>query len=270
MMRVVRELDRLDAGLPARRVDGRSLARKLVALAVATVLVAGFTLVIAHKVWGVTLTGDGLRVPQPLGRPPHIHTGVGTFAFVQTQPDNPSRPVAYDPCRPIEYEVNDTLAPPGAATAVREAVSRISQATGLQFEYVGETDRLPQPDATVFRAEREPALIAWTTPEVVPELQGRTAGVGGSTPRKDEFTGDLEYVTGTVSLDSSDLSAVMRRPNGPAQVRAVVMHELGHLVGLGHVDDPGELMYGDNVGRLDLGPGDREGLALLGSGPCYH
>jgi hypothetical protein len=34
--------------------------------------------------------------------------------------------------------------------------------------------------------------------------------------------------------------------------------------------DPGELMHADNVGRLALGPGDREGLAALGSGRCFH
>jgi hypothetical protein len=41
-------------------------------------------------------------------------------------------------------------------------------------------------------------------------------------------------------------------------------------VGLDHVEDPGELMYADNVGRVTLGPGDRRGLAALGSGQCFH
>lgn len=49
---------------------------------------------------------------------------------------------------------------------------------------------------------------------------------------------------------------------------ADLLHELGHLVGLAHVDEPTELMYDGNVGQLDFGPGDRQGLAVLGNGEC--
>ena len=53
---------------------------------------------------------------------------------------------------------------------------------------------------------------------------------------------------------------------GSAQ--AIVDHELAHVVGLGHVDDSGELMYGHALRRTTYGPGDREGLARLGSVDC--
>ena len=33
---------------------------------------------------------------------------------------------------------------------------------------------------------------------------------------------------------------------------AVLLHELGHLVGLAHVDDRGEIMYADGVTRTTL------------------
>jgi len=49
---------------------------------------------------------------------------------------------------------------------------------------------------------------------------------------------------------------------------AVILHEFGHVLGLAHVDSPGELMYVHNVGRTTYGPGDVEGLRLLGRGPC--
>ena len=39
-------------------------------------------------------------------------------------------------------------------------------------------------------------------------------------------------------------------------------------MGLGHVEDEGELMHVENVGLTTFGPGDREGLARLGSIPC--
>ena len=270
MMRLLRELDRADAGVSPGAVRARSVARRLLAAASVTLLVAAFLFLLAHKLWGVTLTGDGFRLSGPLGRLPEVATGVGTYTFLQHQPGDPDRPVAYDPCRPIEYELNDTLAPPGAAPLVRDAVDGISRATGLQFEYVGTTDRVPDPDARPIGDSREPVLIAWTTPQVVPELENRTAGIGGSRPQRHEFSGDLHYVTGMVALDSPAMHEVLAGPNGPALARAIVLHELGHLVGLGHVKDSNELMHDDNAGRLDLGPGDREGLALLGSGACYR
>ena len=40
------------------------------------------------------------------------------------------------------------------------------------------------------------------------------------------------------------------------------------MVGLDHVDSDDELMYEDNIGQTDLGPGDLEGLAKLGAVDC--
>jgi hypothetical protein len=57
--------------------------------------------------------------------------------------------------------------------------------------------------------------------------------------------------------------------DGRAAARAIVMHELGHLVGLQHVAAPDQLMYERNVGQHDFGSGDREGLRQLGLGPCF-
>ena len=75
-------------------------------------------------------------------------------------------------------------------------------------------------------------------------------------------------MTGSVTLDGPDLAQVLDGPDGEENVRAVIMHEFGHLVGLGHVQEPGELMSERNDGQLDFGPGDREGLARLGSPTC--
>jgi hypothetical protein len=137
-------------------------------------------------------------------------------------------------------------------------------------EPVGTTDDEPGRRPTDRIARAQPALIAWSEPTTVPGLTGRVAGLGGSVAVSDEYTGRMRYVTGTVTLDAPQLTRVLHRPGGPVQVRAIILHELGHLVGLDHVDDPGELMYKDNVGSLDLGPGDREGLAALGAGRCFH
>ena len=81
--------------------------------------------------------------------------------------------------------------------------------------------------------------------------------------------GDRSWlVTGSVVIDGADMAELMDGPNGPDAVRAVILHELGHLVGLDHVDDRDELMYPEHIAQRTFGPGDRAGLAELGSGEC--
>lgn len=269
MNRLLRELDRLDAGHQPRSRRPRDLRRKLTAYTLAIGLALTVSVIFANKQFGVAVSMDGLHRRGPLGIPPGVVTGVGSFQFSMTQPTDPSRPVTYDPCRPIEYEVNDALAPDLGQRLIEDAVATIETATGLDFRYIGTSNRSPSTDSRSPWAGREPVIIGWTTVDAVPELRGRVAGVGGSTAREDGYTGDLEYVTGLVALDAPQLQEILARLDGEAQVRAIVTHEIAHLVGLDHVEDPNELMYSSNIGKYDLGPGDREGLAALGSGRCY-
>ena len=244
------------------------LGRTVLAAFLGIVLVAGGVLSYASKHYGISVGLDGVTRITPLGTPPRVPTGLGTFELMMRQPDDPTRPVTYDPCRPIEYQVNDALAPDGGEQVVSRAVEVVSRATGLVFEYAGPTDRTEPPG--IWGGQRGPVVIAWTTPEAAPALTGPTAGLGGSTARTHRFSGDLEYVTGGVLLDSPAIAEVLGRPGGSRLARALVVHELGHVVGLAHVDDPDELMAEENSGLLTLGPGDREGLALLGSGRCFY
>ncbi len=110
----------------------------------------------------------------------------------------------------------------------------------------------------------QPVLIMWATPEEVPELAGDVAGIGGSSAAG--RPGLVHYVTGRIVLDRDVFAAHVGERTPYAQ--AIIDHELGHVVGLAHVDDPEELMNADNVGQLSYGPGDLQGLARLGAVPC--
>ncbi|GIG30745.1 matrixin family metalloprotease [Cellulomonas marina] len=209
--------------------------------------------------------------PGPLGSPPPVPATGGAHAFLETRPDG--SPVAYDPCRPLHWVVNAVGAPSGADELVAEAVARIAAATGLRFVADGATDEPPAPARPSFQPERygdrwAPVLVAWVTPDDASPLAGDVAGLGGSTAFGLDG-GPLVWVTGQVQLDAPQLAEAWAGPGGRDLVLAVVTHELAHVVGLDHVDDPGQLMYAPTrAGVTDLADGDRAGLAALGTGPC--
>jgi hypothetical protein len=199
-----------------------------------------------------------------------LATESSAFRFGEIQPGT-AEPVAYDPCRPIHVVHNLDGAPAGAESLLAEALDDVGRATGLQFDLEGETDEAPGAAREAFQPDRygdrwAPVLVAWSDDAHVPDLAGETVGVGGSTWVEVDTT--RVYVTGTVVLDAPDLVGVSDRDGGDG-VTAVIRHELGHVVGLDHVDDERELMH--PVGHPDVvgfGPGDLTGLAELGRGQC--
>ena len=242
----------------------------------------------AGTVFGEQTTAEGRPSPRedasdtPLDTPPPRPGPGGQFAFVQMRPDAPDKPVTYDPCRTIRYVVNDAAAPAGADRMLSQAIQATSEATGLVFEDAGTTDEAPDPKREAYQPDRygdqwAPVVIGWTTPDELPSLDGAVAGQGGSawlTVDGVEVDGrrttTSTFVTGMIALDGPQIEMIAREsPQGMAAARAVVQHELGHLVGLQHVDDPTELMNPESTaGVTEFAAGDLLGLNELGRGPC--
>ncbi|WP_163506302.1 peptidase M10A and M12B matrixin and adamalysin [Fodinicola acaciae] len=209
----------------------------------------------------------------PLGHPVARPVASGPYAFTLTQGSD-SRPVAYDPCRPVHFVVNNSRKPAAATASLTAALTRLQAATGLVFRYDGPTTETPVAHRPAYQPGRygsrwAPVLISWSDPAHTAALDGTVIGTGYS----DAYgsPGARRYVTGVVVLDGPQISRLLGTSGGRSRVRAIIEHELGHLVGLAHVHDPHEIMNPDaTITATDYGPGDLRGLALLGSGPCYQ
>lgn len=201
-----------------------------------------------------------------------IPAEIGPHVWLVTEPDG--EPVRWDPCDPIRFVTNSRLAPPGAPEIVAEAMARVTAATGLVFEDAGPSDEAPPPDGARLLRDRarygdgwSPVLISWTDATEVPELAEYAGLARAFSVWADP--GEAIFVSGHVELDAHDASQMLSWGDREYLV-ALVMHELGHLVGLGHVRETSEVMTDDPGGvvALDWGLGDRFGLATLGRGEC--
>jgi hypothetical protein len=207
----------------------------------------------------------------PLGTPRPAPLGGGPHEFVVSQSDG-TTPVSYDPCRPIHYVVRPDNAPPGGEQVVQDAVARVSAVTGLQFVYDGPTDETSAATRRLFQPDRygdrwAPVLVSWQTELENPGFGSDVAGEAGSAPVSVDG-GPMTFVSGVVDLDAAAFAQFLADPDGVPVARAIVLHELGHLIGLGHVSDARQLMYPETSGALDFAAGDLTGLARLGAGPC--
>ena len=197
-------------------------------------------------------------------RSPVAAPDAGSHAFTALQADG-TTPVGYDPCSPIRVAVNPSGAPPGWRELVETAIAHVSGPSGLRFVLVGVTDDRPggiwDP-----KTGYAPVLVSWASTWESAGLDGDIVGTGFSTGIL--AGGRSYYATGEVTLDRDQFQQLTTRPDAHRVLQPILDHEFGHLVGLDHVDDDGELMNHDNVGRTTWGRGDLAGLAALGKLPC--
>lgn len=190
-----------------------------------------------------------------------------SFDFLDYDPVTEG-PIRYNPCEPVHYVINPSRAPEGGVTDIKEGIATVSEETGIEFIYDGLTKEpitLKRPIYQPGRYGRErwaPLLFGWVPKELLLKKNRHALGAGGSAYEKNQ-AGNLVYVSGIVSLNAeAELDPGFDEGETWGDV---VLHELGHVVGLDHVEDVSQVMYAEiTAGPAKWGDGDLAGLAKLG------
>ena len=181
-----------------------------------------------------------------------------------------SSPARWDPCRTIGYRVNARQATSGAILDVKAAFKRLGQATGFTFVYRGTTTGIPQNGGNSWYPANTQIVVAWARPSQSSMLRlfSNAVGVGSAIASGGYMNGDgttvSRIIRGAVVIDSG---RHYRGGFGTGNTRGdIVLHELGHTMGLSHVGSSKQIMYPMVTGGLArLGKGDLGGLERRGA-----
>jgi hypothetical protein len=224
-----------------------------------------------HQVCVWALNTGGIEPDSLLGcRPVGVDRGSpSSYTFMATNADQ--SPVKWNGCQDIHYVTRTATTYAGARDDIDVALAAVRAESGLRFVYDGEVTTVPTINygtGVPVNGRYQPLLIGFTTAAESDMFSGygsSVIGMAGPTYTS-PASGRYVYVSGRVALEKDRLAGMPRR--GASSITEVIMHEVGHAVGLGHVIDPSQLMNPYIVNYEDWGAGDRAGLHALSTPLC--
>ena len=176
----------------------------------------------------------------------------------------------WDPCTVIGWRINAAQATSGALADTKAAFYKLSQATGFTFKYRGTTSGIPQADSNSWMPNDTQIVVAW--------IHKKQSSIFDSIPTADA-AGMPYYLTGYHNGDGTSayriakgsvvIDSTLKLKGGFASgiTRGdVLMHELGHVMGLAHINTTAEMMNPVMTrGAARYGKGDLAGLEQHGA-----
>lgn len=199
-------------------------------------------------------------IPTPT-TPPVIYPDApaGTYKF--TDVDKAGAPIRFEACKVLTWSVGGTDA---EIALTREAMNVLEAATGFSIREVPYDGYRPIVDALpASPTSRTGIVIRWAAEGEISDLSGNVAGI---TQSLWWTLGDRTWRSfSAITIESTN--ELLTRSGGNT-AWPILLHELGHAVGLSHVEDLYQLMYPTTwTGTADnYQQGDLAGLARVGRG----
>jgi hypothetical protein len=182
----------------------------------------------------------------------------------------------WNACASVRYRINLNGYDPSNRQVIEESFDRLSSAMGINFVFAGDSTYMPRVndefeyDLAVANDRAAPydILVALGSEAVTDVVGGGIVGVTYVT--NGLGTSARRLIAATVTIDMGDLSSNPWTPPATSADRAglgpVVLHELAHAVGLGHVEtDRSQLMYPAVTPNVTFANGDQRGLWVNGA-----
>lgn len=172
-------------------------------------------------------------------------------------------PARWNPCAEVTYRVNARRARPTALADLREALRRVTYETGVRFREVGTTAQVP--GAKGFRYDAD-LVVAWSDARTSRHLGGPRAASGGFEYPVEGRGGRPRIRHGFVVVDATVVTKYEPGFGAGVTEGEVLLHELGHVMGLEHADSEYQMMR-PALHTLDAalyGAGDLTGLRRIG------
>lgn len=194
-----------------------------------------------------------------------LHVHPYTPYAIQDESGVPARPYAWAACSTVTYQVSYANAPANAPAVLAHALRVTSAATGLRF--VAASGTAPAggyPSYPALAVSRSlPVVFAWSG---APTLFGLGNVNAVTEPVVDATT---HHYVGAEVLFSTSVNHTFT--TDPAFALNLVLHELGHVLGLADIDNPTQIMNTTLVAGTTVssfGSGDLAGFAALGYHRC--
>jgi hypothetical protein len=212
--------------------------------------------------WSFRLThpAEGALVAGAVETTAHVTTsGTGRQRAWRPVAGTKKRPARWGTCR-IGWRLDGRYMPASGRADLTEAMRRITQISGIRFRYLGKIRADLRRAHT--QAGKNKMLVAWRPPRLTRGIipSNMIAGVGGTARQGNQ------HVSGFLLMNANYSKNASPGFGDGFPLGLVLMHELGHVVGLDHANDEKQVMaFGAALPAAVWGAADIAGLKKLGS-----